>query len=91
VTASVTRGGGVLTATIFLLPGLAGLLAGRRRRGRKPAKARIWMVVLFIWSISLSGCGNRDHQAPDGNYTIPVNLTSTSAASQTINIVVMVE
>jgi Bacterial Ig-like domain (group 3) len=100
--ASVTRAGvfagRVLTATVFLLPGFAGLLAGRRRRGRKPANARIWMLaLLFIWSIwsggvaFMSGCGDGDHQAPAGNYTIPVNLTSTSAASQTINVVVMVE
>jgi hypothetical protein len=39
----------------------------------------------------LSGCGNGDHQAPAGNYTIPVNLTSTSAASQAINIMVTVQ
>jgi hypothetical protein len=84
-----------LTATLLLLPGFAGLLAGRRRRGRKPADTRIWMLALvIIWSGGLAwlnGCGNGGHQAPDGYYTIPVNLTSTSAASQTINVVVTVE
>lgn len=98
-TASVAHAGGiasgVLTATVFLLPGLAGFLTGRRRRGRNSANAPVWLLVLlFIWSGGvgmLGGCGNGDHQAPDGKYTIPVNLTSSSAASQTLNVVVMVE
>ena len=47
--------------------------------------------LVFGGVVWLSGCGNGDHQAPDGNYTIPVNLTSTSAASQTINVMVTVE
>jgi hypothetical protein len=52
------------------------------------------LALFFIGSGGatwLSGCGNGGHQAPAGNYTIPVNLTSASAASQTINVVVMVE
>jgi hypothetical protein len=73
---------------VLLLPCFAGLLAGPRRR-------RTWMLALVIicsgGAAWLSGCGNGDHQAPAGNYTIPVNLTSTSAASQAINIMVTVQ
>jgi trimeric autotransporter adhesin len=87
-TSSVAHAGRVTTAMVLLLPCFAGLLAGPRRR-------RTWMLALVIicsgGAAWLSGCGNGDHQAPAGNYTIPVNLTSTSAASQAINIMVTVQ
>jgi hypothetical protein len=84
-----------LTATAFLLPGFAGLLANRRRKLRKMGKARIWLLTLIcIWFggvVWWSGCGRDDHEAPLGSYNVPVNLTSQGAASQTVNVVVVVQ
>jgi hypothetical protein len=97
-TASAAPFGGIariLTATAFWLPAFAGLLAGgRRKRCATPLK-RIWMLgllcICFAGVAEMSGCGRGDHEAPDGTYSIPVNLTSPGAATQSLNVTVMVQ
>jgi len=98
-TASAAPFGGIasriLAATAFWLPAFAGLLAGgRRKRCTTPLK-RIWMLALlcicFAGVAEMSGCGRGDHEAPDGTYSIPINITSPGAASQTLKVTVMVQ
>jgi hypothetical protein len=56
---------------------------------------RIWMLALlcicFAGVAEMSGCGRGDHEAPDGTYSIPINITSPGAASQTLKVTVMVQ
>ena len=81
-----------LTATAFLLPGFAGLLASRRRKRRETGIWLLTLICLWLGGVLLwSGCGRGHHEAPRGNYTVPVNLTAQGAASQTVNVVVVVQ
>ena len=97
-TASTVRLGGfasrIVAATAFWLPAFAGLLAGGRRKRRNRWIARIGMLAMLCigFAVAMSGCGGRgDHQAPDGNYSVPINLTSPGAASQTVTVAVAVK
>lgn len=83
--------GRIMAATAFWLPAFAGLLAGSRR---KRWIARVGKVAMLCigFAAAMNGCGGRgDHQAPDGNYSVPVNLTSPGAASQTVTVAVAVQ
>jgi subtilase family serine protease len=84
-----------LAATAFWLPASAGLLVSRRRKRRNATLSRIRMLALlcigFAGVSAIGGCGRSAHEAPDGSYTVPINLTSPGAASQSINVVVMVQ
>jgi Pro-kumamolisin, activation domain/Bacterial Ig-like domain (group 3)/Putative Ig domain len=74
----------VVMAGVFLLPVFAGLLVGGRRKR---------MVVFGCCLLGLSlvnGCGRGDHQAPLGNYSVPV-IVSSGSISQTVSVAVTVE
>ncbi len=84
----------IVAATAFWLPAFAGLLAGGRRKRRNRWIARIGMLAMLCigFAVAMSGCGGRgDHQAPDGNYSVPINVTSPGAASQTVTVAVAVK
>ena len=66
------------------------LLVGSGRK-RNPPVARMrmlaWVCVCAAVVAAMSGCGGRgDHEAPIGNYSVPINVTSPGAASQTITL-----
>ncbi|MGC2403324.1 MAG: Ig-like domain repeat protein, partial [Acidobacteriaceae bacterium] len=91
-TASTRKPGssfGEKIAILFWLPAFAGLAAG----GRKRRLARILLVTLSFGCIwGTNGCGGHgDHQAPDGIYSVPINLTASGAAGQTVTVTVSVE
>jgi hypothetical protein len=76
-------------ALLFLLPAFAGLLAGRRRW---IPRVSLCLAAGFGLLVAVNGCGGRgDHQAPDGVYSVPVNLTASGAASQTVTVTVSVQ
>ena len=73
-------------AAAFWLPTFAGLLALGRRKRRLAL-----FCVCFAFIAALGGCGGRgDHDAPLGNYSVPVVVSSQGAASQTVNVAVTV-
>jgi hypothetical protein len=73
-------------AAAFWLPAFAGLLALGRRKRRLAL-----FCVCFAFIAALGGCGGRgDHDAPLGNYSVPVVVSSQGAASQTVNVAVTV-
>lgn len=85
-------GAGGRMATLFWLPGFAGLVViGRRRSGPWAARASMVMLLGILLAAATNGCGRGDHQAPDGNYTVPVNLTASGAASQSVSVAVSVQ
>jgi hypothetical protein len=73
-------------ASAFLLAPFALLLAAGPRR-----RARILFFACFVSIAAMSGCGRGDHQAPLGNYSVPITVSSTAAASQTVTLAVTVE
>ncbi len=79
--------GSIVAATAFWLPAFAGLVAGGRRKRRN----RMLAVLCIGFAATMSGCGRGDHQAPDGYYTVPINLTSPGAASQAVTVAVTVQ
>jgi hypothetical protein len=88
-------GGRILSAAAVWLPALAVLLVGGGRK-RNPPVARMRMLarvcVCLAVIAAMSGCGGRgDHEAPIGNYTVPINVTSPGVASQTITMPVVVQ
>ena len=73
------------TAAAFWLPAFAGLLAiGRRKR-----KLALFCVC-FAFIAAMSGCGRGDHDAPLGNYSVPVTVSSPGVASQTVTVAVAI-
>jgi subtilase family serine protease len=73
------------TAAAFWLPAFAGLLAiGRRKR-----KMALFCVC-FAFIAAMSGCGRGDHDAPLGNYSVPVTVSSPGVASQTVTVAVAI-
>ena len=86
--------GNRITAVVCL-PFSAILLVSARRRRRNTLLSRTGMLVLLCAVLAgvaaMSGCGQPDHEAPDGVYNIPINLTSTGGASQTVQVVVTVQ
>ena len=69
-------------AAAFWLPTFAGLLALGRRKRRLAL-----FCVCFAFIAALGGCGGRgDHDAPLGNLSVPVVVSSQGAASQTANV-----
>jgi hypothetical protein len=38
----------------------------------------------------MSGCGRGDHDAPLGNYSVPVTVSSPGVASQTVTVAVAI-
>ena len=73
-------------AAAFWLPTFAGLLALGRRKRRLAL-----FCVCFAFIAAMGGCGGRgDHDAPLGNYSVPVVVSSQGAASQTVNVAVTV-
>jgi subtilase family serine protease len=73
------------TAAAFWLPAFAGLLAiGRRKR-----KLALFCVC-FACIAAMSGCGRGDHDAPLGNYSVPVTVSSPGVASQTVTVAVAI-
>jgi hypothetical protein len=89
-TASTVSFGRILTATAFWLPAFTGLLAGGKRRNTR-IRMLAMLCLCFAGAAAMSGCGHGDHQAPDGNYSVPVNLTAQGAASQTVTVTVMIQ
>jgi hypothetical protein len=88
-------GGRIFSAAAVWLPTFAVLLVGGGRKRKTPV-ARMWMLAGVCFCVAavaaMSGCGGRgDHEAPIGNYSVPINLTSQGAASQTITIPVVVQ
>ncbi len=82
----------VSAASILWLPVCAGLLATCRRKRRAKQVETIALLSLgLVAAAAMSACGRGDHQAPLGNYNIPVTLTATGAASQTVNVAVTVQ
>jgi hypothetical protein len=61
------------------------LLAFGRRRS-KPAL----LCVCFAFIVGLAGCGRGDHDAPLGNYSVPVTVSASGVASQTVTVAVTV-
>jgi hypothetical protein len=49
------------------------------------------LCICFAGAAAMSGCGHGNHDAPAGTYIIPINLTSPGAASQSLNVTVMVQ
>jgi Pro-kumamolisin, activation domain/Bacterial Ig-like domain (group 3)/Putative Ig domain len=84
-----------LAATAFLAPAFIGLFAIRRHKQSSQRRARTWMLALLCLGLAgfaaLNGCGRGDHQAPDGYYSVPINVMSSGVATQTINIPVTVQ
>ena len=82
------------TAAVWL-PALAVLLVGGGRKRNTPVgrmRMLAWVCICAAVVAAMSGCGGRgDHEAPIGNYSVPINLTSTGAASQTITLPVVVQ
>jgi hypothetical protein len=73
-------------AAAFWLPAFAGLLAIGRRKRRLA-----FFCICFAFIAAIGGCGGRgDHDAPLGDYNIPVVVSSPGAASQTVNVAVTV-
>jgi hypothetical protein len=87
-------GGRIFRAAVWL-PALAVLLVGGGRKRKTPvARMRMLARVCVCLAViaAMSGCGGRgDHEAPIGNYTVPINVTSPGAASQMITIAVVVQ
>jgi trimeric autotransporter adhesin len=76
-------------AMLFWLPAFAGLLG---RRSRWIRRISFCGAVGFGLLVAINGCGGRgDHQAPDGVYSVPINLTASGAASQTVTVAVSVQ
>jgi hypothetical protein len=48
------------------------------------------LCICIAGAAAMSGCGG-NHDAPAGTYSIPINITSTGAVSQTLNLTVMVQ
>ena len=88
-------GGRILSIAAVWLPALAVLLVGRDRKRNLPAtRMRMLALVCICATViaAMNGCGGRgDHEAPIGNYTVPINVTSMGAASQTITLPVVVQ
>jgi hypothetical protein len=61
------------------------LAFGRRKRGLT------FFCAWFACIVAISGCGGRgDHDAPLGNYSVPVVVSSPGVASQTVTVAVVV-
>jgi hypothetical protein len=74
-----------VAAAAFWLPVFAGLLAVARR------KQALKLFCLCLACIAaMGGCGRGDHDAPLGNYTVPVIVSSPGVASQTVTVAVTV-
>jgi hypothetical protein len=73
-------------AAAFWLPAFAALLAFGRRKRRLA-----FFCICFACIAVMGGCGGRgDHDAPLGNYTVPVSVSSPGAPTQTVNVAVTV-
>src|ERR1700722_6341681 len=69
----------------FWLPAFAGLLAFGRRRTKLAL-----ICVCFAFIAALGGCGRGDHDAPLGNYSVPVTVSASGVASQTVTVAVTI-
>jgi len=72
------------------MPGsLAARIGVFPRKRKRPFERRLWMVALILLALggtaALSGCGAMSNDARPGKYTIPVTLTLTGGAAQTVN------
>jgi CubicO group peptidase (beta-lactamase class C family) len=89
------RGSGVFSAVALGLPGSLIALFGLKRRKQYPALRRLLMVTLLclttLWVGALSGCGGSSTNTTPGSYTVPMTLSLSGGASQTVNATVIVQ
>jgi hypothetical protein len=57
--------------------------------GRRKRRLTLFCVC-FAFIAAMSGCGRGDHDAPLGNYSVPVVVSSPGVASQTVTVAVTV-
>jgi hypothetical protein len=88
-------GSGVYSAVAFGLPGSLIALFGLKRRKQSPALRRLLIVTLFcvatLWVGALSGCGGSSTKTAPGSYTVPVTLSLSGGASQTVNATIIIQ
>jgi hypothetical protein len=90
------RPGQAYPAMMLWLPGsLAALIGVFPRKRKRPFARRLWMLAILFLGLGgtavLSGCGGSSNDARPGTYSIPVTLTLSSGAAQTVNATVIVQ
>lgn len=81
-----------VVSACLLLPVVAGVSLGRRRRSML-RQAGLFTVALLLscgMVLGLTGCGS-SHDTPSGTYTVPVVVTPASGSAVTLNLSVSVQ
>jgi hypothetical protein len=87
---------GIFVASALWLPGILTLTGLFRRKGKPFSARRLTLLGVLCLAMagvgSMAGCGgNASNAAKPGSYSVPVTITLAGAATQNVDIAIVVQ